>query len=453
MATFPMKNHCRHASYITPSPSTSPQHNNNTLAHHLLSSCDANDNNNNTNNSIPCHPNFVHITNRGSNEDLYEFLQRDLLSSYSSYSPSMNNNIKSPSPFYIDGYSPIPNLSAPSYPPQHIYVRNRSQESNNSGCYNNNYNYNCIDSKERRSSFNSTLEDAVTINALNPLQKQMSQLLNVNSLNNGKGWQPPNYDVDLEPSYDGHSFLSPKLFHSKKLLDSNIISMNKANKKYKLSKIRKKGPREIGRMKGFKSPKFRDNNNNHNHKNFISKRRNKKKNQQKKNHAHSRWNSNGVCIKPSNLKRKFSTNSLRSYHSNKSIASKYDDNDYDTNSIIINNKKHSLFGALEDDEENDDDEDEDDGMVYVNDYDDDNNNNTNFITTPRRKNKINNKKILKRRTKNITSLKTNTRQNSTLSKYRKNAPKSARLVSTSASKRYWNSNNVDFFRGKIKFNT
>ena len=250
----------------------------------------------------------------------------------------------------IDAYSPIICAS-------HTNIKRNDTEQKEYRC----------NQTERRRSFNSTLEDAVTINALNPLQKQMSQLLNVNSLNNGKGWQPPNYDVDLNPSYDGHSFLSPKLFHSKKLLDSNIIDLSLSGNKKKqcrLPRIKKKGPREIGRMKGFKSPKFKNNNNNNNNNNTNNGKssriqRNKKKT--KKNN-HSRWASNGLCIKPMNLKRKYSTHSLRSCNSSTSTQ-KFDD-DGDAGSIIINKKKHTLLNI----DDGEDDEDEDAGMIFVNDY-------------------------------------------------------------------------------------
>eukprot|EP00483_Globobulimina_turgida_P011483 UN11505 len=97
----------------------------------------------------------------------------------------------------------------------------------------------------------------------------MSQILDVSH----NEWQPPNYNIDLDDN--SHSFLSPKLFHSKKLLDSNIINyrkdkMNKVNKK-------KKSTKHIKHRQGY--------------------------------NTHNRWNSD---IKSMKLPRKFSTNSLQS---------------------------------------------------------------------------------------------------------------------------------------------
>merc|ERR1712154_373163 len=163
---------------------------------------------------------------------------------------------------------------------------------------------------KRRRSLLTSLEDAVTINALNPLQ-------NVFNANNGR-WEPPKYDIDLKG--DNHSFLSPKLFHSKKLFDSN-----KAKKRKK-----KMGPIDIGRIKGFKSPKYKILNDNklflENYRSWYPPKHSqesqpslvqkkttkyhKKKNYKNRNKhkaMHNRWKSNG--LNSPNLKRKFSTNS------------------------------------------------------------------------------------------------------------------------------------------------
>ena len=101
---------------------------------------------------------------------------------------------------------------------------------------------------DRRESLQRSLEDALTISALNPLQKEVSHVLSRDK----RRWQPPNFKLDT--TTDSHSFLSPKLFHSKKLLDRN----RERSDQFVRSLPRKQGPLDIGRAKGFKAPKFDD---------------------------------------------------------------------------------------------------------------------------------------------------------------------------------------------------
>eukprot|EP00485_Elphidium_margaritaceum_P013251 CAMPEP_0202687306 /NCGR_PEP_ID=MMETSP1385-20130828/2996_1 /ASSEMBLY_ACC=CAM_ASM_000861 /TAXON_ID=933848 /ORGANISM="Elphidium margaritaceum" /LENGTH=973 /DNA_ID=CAMNT_0049342075 /DNA_START=173 /DNA_END=3094 /DNA_ORIENTATION=- len=331
---------------------------------------------------------------------------------------------------------------------------------------------------QRRRSLMSTFEDAETINAPNPIQRQMEQLLTVCNSYNGKGWQPPKFDVDLNAHNDGHSFLSPKLFHSKKMLDSNLTHQKKQRKH---ERIKKKGPKEIGRMTGFKSPKFSESvlkenedgtlfldtyrswyattssssSNTSKHKHGGSKHTQQRHHSHSHNHnhnhpnqKHSRWSSNISCgavtAKPSSVARSKSGKlSLRLSHSDRARATEAH-HEHVLDHVDIG-MEMAMAMEIQDDDENE----EDDGVVFLHDYnrenDSHNSNKKKTLSmrmctrTPSTSSIASKPRKCKNRKSSSSSL------SSSSSSHKRRMVKSAR---GNSNKTYWNSNTVDFLQEK-----